>query len=61
MGMSDWTIIYSNPHVPSREKCRFVIDSGSYENIVSIEAVEKLGVNTEAHSKPYKLVWLKEG
>ena len=40
---------------------RFLIDTGSYENIVSTEAVEKLGVNTEAHQKPYKLAWLKMG
>ena len=39
----------------------FVIDIGSCENIVSTEAVEKLGVNTEAHPKPYKLAWLKKG
>ena len=38
----------------------FVIDAGSCENIVSTEAVEKLGVNTEAHPKPYKLAWLKK-
>ena len=41
--------------------CRFVIDAGSCENIVSTKAVEKLGINIEAHSKPYKLAWLKKG
>ena len=40
--------------------CRFVIDAGSCENIVSTEAVEKLGVKTESHPKPYKLAWLKK-
>ena len=42
--------------------CRFVIDVGSCENIVSIEVVHKLGVKTETHPSPYKLAWLnKEG
>ena len=36
--------------------CYFVIDAGSCENIVSTEAMQKLGVKTEAHPKPYKLV-----
>ena len=38
-----------------------MIDAGSCENIVSIEAMEKLGVKTKAHPKPYKLAWLKKG
>ena len=41
--------------------CQFVIDAGSCENILSTEVVEKLGVNTEAHPKPYKFTWLKKG
>ncbi|CAL1391315.1 unnamed protein product [Linum trigynum] len=38
-----------------------MIDSGSCENIVSAEAVQKLGIKTEDHPKPYKLAWLKRG
>ena len=41
--------------------CRFVIDSGSCENIVSEEAIQKLNIRTERHPKPYKLAWLKRG
>ena len=41
--------------------CRFMIDSGSCENIISTAAVQKLGVQTEQHPKPYKLAWLKKG
>ncbi|XP_031387261.1 uncharacterized protein LOC116200565 [Punica granatum] len=41
--------------------CRFVIDAGSCENIVSIETVQKLGLKTDKHPKPYKLAWLKKG
>ncbi|TNV97344.1 hypothetical protein C5H24_12795, partial [Xylella fastidiosa] len=41
--------------------CRYVIDSGSCENVVSEEAVQKLNLKTEAHPNPYKLSWLKKG
>ena len=41
--------------------CRLVIDSGSCENVVSEEAVQKLGLATEKHPNPYKLSWLKRG
>ena len=41
--------------------CRFVIDGGSCENIVSVEAVQKLDITTENHPRPYKLAWLKKG
>ena len=39
----------------------FIIDAGSCENIVSAEAVQKLGVKTEVHPKPYKLAWMQKG
>ncbi|PKI33458.1 hypothetical protein CRG98_046150 [Punica granatum] len=41
--------------------CRFMIDSGSCENIVSAEALQKLSLRSEPHPKPYKLAWLKKG
>ncbi|PKI37365.1 hypothetical protein CRG98_042242 [Punica granatum] len=41
--------------------CRFMIDSGNYENIVFAEAVQKLGLRIAQHPKPYKLAWLKKG
>ncbi|XP_030964692.1 uncharacterized protein LOC115985950 [Quercus lobata] len=41
--------------------CRLVIDSGSCENVVSEEAVQKLGLATKKHPNPYKLSWLKRG
>ncbi|XP_031404486.1 uncharacterized protein LOC116213611 [Punica granatum] len=40
--------------------CRFIIDAGSCENIVSAEVVKKLGLKAEKHPKPYKLAWLKK-
>ncbi|KAJ0937805.1 putative transcription factor interactor and regulator CCHC(Zn) family [Helianthus annuus] len=41
--------------------CTFVIDSGSCDNLISEEAVQKLALKTESHPKPYKLQWLKKG
>ena len=38
--------------------CSFVIDSGSCRNVVSEEAVEKLGITREKHPTPYNLGWL---
>lgn len=41
--------------------CHFVIDAGSCENIISVEAVQKLNLKTEKHPTPYKMAWLKKG
>ena len=41
--------------------CRFIIDSGSYENVISEEAMQKLGLKIEQHPSLYKLAWLKKG
>lgn len=35
--------------------CHFVIDSGSYKNVVAEDVVKKLGLEPEKHPKPYKL------
>ncbi|GKB81605.1 hypothetical protein Tco_0948500 [Tanacetum coccineum] len=41
--------------------CTFVCDFGSCDNLIAVEAVQKLGLKTENHPKPYKLQWLKKG
>ncbi|KAL5810614.1 hypothetical protein ACOSQ4_027182 [Xanthoceras sorbifolium] len=41
--------------------CRFIVDGGSCENIVSADVVSKLGIKTEKHPKPYRLAWLQKG
>nr|GEV72438.1 hypothetical protein [Tanacetum cinerariifolium] len=38
-----------------------IIDGGSCENVVSTYMVEKLGMKTKDHPKPYQLTWLKKG
>ncbi|GKA00850.1 putative reverse transcriptase domain-containing protein [Tanacetum coccineum] len=41
--------------------CTFVVDPGSFDNLIDEEAVQKLGLKTENRPKPYKLMWLKKG
>jgi hypothetical protein len=38
-----------------------IVDSGSTDNLVSIEMVEKLELEIVAHTSPYKVSWLKKG
>jgi hypothetical protein len=41
--------------------CKVIIDSGSIENLVSIEMVEKLELKTTTHPRTYKVSWLQKG
>ena len=41
--------------------CSVIIDSGSTENFVSQEMVDKLSLGTETLTKPYKVAWFKGG
>eukprot|EP00253_Pinus_taeda_P031683 PITA_31683 len=46
----------------SKEKCcEVVINSGSTDNLVSTEMVEKLGLVKIVHPTPYKVSWLQKG
>ena len=38
--------------------CKMVIDSGSIDNLVSIEMVENMGLKRMRHPTPYKVSWL---
>jgi hypothetical protein len=41
--------------------CKIIIDSGSMDNLVSTEMVEKLELETIDHPSPYKVSWLQKG
>jgi hypothetical protein len=41
--------------------CKVIIDSVSTDNLVSIDMVEKLDLETIEHPKPYKVSWLQKG
>lgn len=55
------TNIFTSTCTVKGKICRFVIDSGSCRNVISEDAVNKLGLRRSDHPAPYKLVWLKEG
>ena len=40
--------------------CSLIIDGGSCINVASTRLVEKLGLKTTPHPKPYKLQWLSD-
>jgi hypothetical protein len=42
-------------------KCQVIMDSGSTDNLVSTEMVEKLELETTDHPSPYKVSWLQKG
>jgi hypothetical protein len=42
-------------------KCKVIVDSGSTDNIISTEMVEKLELETTDHPSPYKVSWLQKG
>eukprot|EP00253_Pinus_taeda_P025527 PITA_25527 len=46
----------------SQGKCiKLIIDSGSTDNLVAVEMVEKLGLKKLKHPTPYKVSWLQKG
>jgi hypothetical protein len=41
--------------------CKVIVDSGSTNNLISIEMVEKLELETIEHPIPYRVSWLQKG
>ena len=41
--------------------CKLIIDNVSIDNLVSVEMVEKLGLQKEVHPTPYRVSWLQKG
>jgi hypothetical protein len=40
---------------------KVIIDSGSIDNLVSTDMVEKMELKTTTHPNPYKVSWLQKG
>ncbi|KAJ0975418.1 hypothetical protein J5N97_017383 [Dioscorea zingiberensis] len=59
----DWlrNIIFHTTCTVANKVCKVIIDSGSCENVVSKDVVQKLQLKTEQHPKPYNLSWLSKG
>jgi hypothetical protein len=51
-----WTACKTNDRV-----CKVIVDSGSIDNIISTEMVEKLEMETVVHPSPYRVSWLQKG
>jgi hypothetical protein len=41
--------------------CKAIVDSGSTDNLISTEMVEKLELETTDHPSPYRFLWLQKG
>ena len=41
--------------------CKVIVDSGSMDNLISTEMVEKLELETIDHPSPYRVLWLQKG
>jgi hypothetical protein len=41
--------------------CKFIMDSGSTDNLISTEMVENLELETIEHPSPYRVSWLQKG
>ena len=52
-------IFHTRCHVQNNV-CSVIIDGGSCANVVSTTLVEKLGIPTSKHPRPYKLQWLND-
>ncbi|GER55636.1 retrotransposon protein [Striga asiatica] len=53
--------IFESMCTVSGRVCRFIIDSGSCENVVAQDAVERLHLSTVPHPQPYTLAWIQQG
>ena len=40
---------------------QFIVDNGSQKNLISADAVKRLGLPTTAHPYPYTIGWLHQG
>ena len=58
--MQSENIFHTREHVKDKV-CSVIIDGGSCTNIASTTMVEKLGLPTIKHPRPYNLQWRSEG
>ena len=53
-----WSNVFHTKYTSKDRVYLAIIDSGSFENCVSLEMVKKLDLKMDPHPKPYKLSWL---
>lgn len=54
-------LIFQSACTINGKVCHFIIDTGSCENVIASDAVERLGISPEPHPQPYSLAWLQNG
>lgn len=59
--MSQRTNLFCTRGTINGKMCNIIIDNGSTDNLISAQAVKKLELPTEAHPKPYTVVWTRCG
>jgi hypothetical protein len=55
------TILFKTSCKTKDRVCKVIVDSGSKDNLVSIEMVEKLELEMIDHPSPYRVSWLYKG
>ncbi|XP_059064515.1 uncharacterized protein LOC131856670 [Cryptomeria japonica] len=55
------TNIFQTRCTSGKKVCQIIIDSGSCENMVSREMVDKLNLQCEKNPHPYRIAWFKKG
>ena len=63
MSEEDWlrSNVFHTKFTSKGKVCSVIINSGSFENCVSIEKVQNFDLNMVPHPKPYNLCWLQRG
>jgi hypothetical protein len=56
-----WSRLFRTTCTAKERKCKVIVDSGSTDNLISTEMVEKLELKTTKHPSPYKVSWLQKG
>ena len=49
--------LFQTKFVINNRSCRVIIDGGSCNNLASMDMVEKLGLTTKQHPRPYYIQW----
>jgi len=52
--------IFHTRYLINNKLCSLIVDGGCCANVASTRVVDKLGLSTISHTKPYKLQWLSE-
>jgi hypothetical protein len=55
------TILFRTTCKTKDKVYKVIIDSGSTDNLVSMDMVEKLELKTTSHPNPYKVSWFQKG